>query len=304
MERPSKHLPSGVLVVDKPSGKTSHDVVAEARRFFKTRAVGHAGTLDPMATGVLVLLFGEACKLSSYLTADDKAYRATIQFGVATDSLDADGKVTETRELAPGWLDDAPLEAALDVERTRTLQVPPGVSAIQTNGERAYARVRRGEEVTLEPRPVALKNVALTAVDRARNCVSCELRVSKGYYVRAFARDLGRSLGVPAHLSALRRVASGGFTLEDALAWPPREEAVRLLSLAEAARKSLPVTELSAEGTQRARKGQRLAPNEAAPGAFGRVCIWLSPGGEPVALGVSSESGEHRVMRGFTSDGA
>lgn len=296
-ERSNENRPSGVLIVDKPPGKTSHDVVAEARRLFGTRAVGHAGTLDPMATGVLVLLFGEACKLSAHLTADDKSYRATVRFGVATDTLDAEGRVTETRELPAGWLTKPALERAIAVELERTLQVPPSVSAIQTGGERAYDRVRRGEAVELPARPVTLERVAVLAADDRE--LSCELTVSKGYYVRAFARDLGAALGVPAHLSALRRLTSGGFTLEQATPWPPSGTLPPLLDVTEAARRSLPITQLSVEGVARARKGQRLAPGEATPGALDRVCAWISPDGELVALGVSTAAGEHRVTRGF-----
>jgi tRNA pseudouridine55 synthase len=288
---------SGVLVVDKPGGKTSHDVVAEARRYFGTRAVGHAGTLDPLATGVLVLLFGEACKLSSHLTADDKSYRATVRFGVHTDTLDADGRVLETRELAPDWLSPEALERALAAERARTLQVPPSVSAIQTDGQRAYDRVRRGESVELAPRRVELKALSVLALDACE--LRVELTVSKGYYVRAFARDLGLALGVPAHLSALRRLSSGGFTLDSATPWPPGASQPALLGVAEAAARCLPVTQLTAAGVLRARRGQRLDPSEATPGALDRVCVWLGPDGELVALGTSSATGEHRVTRGF-----
>jgi len=201
----------GVLVVDKPGGMTSHDVVARARRLFGTRAVGHAGTLDPMATGVLVLLFGEACKLSAYLTGQDKTYSAGVRFGSATDSLDADGRVTEERTLPAGWLARETLDRALAVERARTLQVPPAVSAISEGGRRAYQRVRAGETVELAPRPVRVARLELLEWSDAG--VDVELEVSKGYYVRAFARDLGATLGVPAHLGRLRRLTSGAFSL-------------------------------------------------------------------------------------------
>src|SRR5690606_27846030 len=173
----------GVLVVDKPGGMTSHDVVARARRLFGTRAVGHAGTLDPMATGVLVLLFGEACKLSAYLTGQDKTYSAGVRFGSATDSLDADGRVTEERTLPAGWLARETLDRALAVERARTLQVPPAVSAISEGGRRAYQRVRAGETVELAPRPVRVARLELLEWSDAG--VDVELEVSKGYYVRA-----------------------------------------------------------------------------------------------------------------------
>ena len=137
--------PDGLLVVDKPRGPTSHDIVAQARRRFATRAVGHAGTLDPMATGVLVLLFGEALKLSSHLTLDTKTYIAEVHFGTATDTLDAEGRVTVSEELAPGALEPSRVEAALAKELGRTAQVPPAVSSIKVGGERAHRLARRGD---------------------------------------------------------------------------------------------------------------------------------------------------------------
>jgi len=286
----------GVLVVDKPGGWTSHDVVASARRHFGVRAVGHAGTLDPMATGVLVLLFGEACKLSNHLTADDKTYRATVAFGAETDSLDADGTLTRSVELSPGWLAPQELERALDSERRRTQQVPPAVSAIQMSGERAYARARRGEAVELAPRPVAVRT--LTCLQWSGEEATIELTVTKGYYVRAFARDLGQSLGVPAHLRALRRLSSGVFDLSEAYPWPPEERPVPA-NLTEVATRALPVTKLTETGARRARLGQRLAPDDAVAGARDRTCAWLSPDGALVALGTTSAAGEHRLERGF-----
>lgn len=286
----------GVLVVDKPAGKTSHDIVAEARRRFGTQGVGHAGTLDPMATGVLVLLFGEARKLSAFLTAEDKSYRATIAFGSSTDTFDADGRVVKSVELTPEWLSRSLLGRALAVERDRVLQVPPSVSAIQVGGQRAYDRARRGEAFELESRPIAVKKLEL--FDWSNRHAQVELTVSKGYYVRAFARDLGESLGVPSHLTALRRLASGAFGIEAASIWPPPAE-LDLLGVAEAAARALPVTRLSPDGVRRARSGQPLSPADALAGAFERVCAWFGPNGEIVALGTSNPSGSHRVTRGF-----
>lgn len=287
--------PHGLLVVDKPAGVTSHDVVAAARRLFATRSVGHAGTLDPMATGVLVLLFGEACKLSGYLTADEKTYATTVRFGVATDSYDADGEVTEQRDLPPGFPEPAALEAALVAERQRSEQVPPSVSAIHDRGVRAHVRVRRGETLALPPRPVAVHLLELR--DRQAESVSLELRVSKGYYVRSLARDLGEHLGVPAHLSALRRLASGAFTLADAHPWPSAV-APALIDLESAARRALPITELTEQGVTFARQGKRLAPEHARSTRTGAVSAWFGPDGRLVALGTSDEA-SHRVVRGF-----
>lgn len=286
----------GILVVDKPSGPTSHDVVARARRIYATREVGHAGTLDPMASGVLVLMFGQACKLSQYLTALSKRYRAEVSFGRSTDTLDALGTPSEERELQPGWLEASALEHALGVERERTLQVPPAVSAIQVGGQRAYRAARRGEPLELEARSVTAHE--LTLLDANDQRVSLELCVSKGYYVRALARDLGATLGVPAHLSSLRRLASGAFTLCGAAAWP-LDAPVPLVPTAVAATRVLPRATLTDEGVTRAHCGKALGPEhfvvEPGPG----VHAWLSGVGELIALGQREPSGEHRVMRGF-----
>ncbi|HYO97838.1 MAG TPA: tRNA pseudouridine(55) synthase TruB [Polyangiaceae bacterium] len=287
----------GVLVVDKPTGMSSHDVVAEARRWLGTREVGHAGTLDPMATGVLVLMVGEACKLSGYLTFADKRYRARVQFGSSTDSLDADGQVTEKVELGNGWLHPGSLQAALDAELQRSSQVPPVISAIQQGGERAYRKARRGEVVELAARAVRLLDLQVLGQDDQH--LDVELGVSKGYYVRAFARDLGLALGVPAHLSALRRLASGGFTLEGA-AMCPLHGPPRLIPLEEAARRTLPITELTPAAVPLARQGKRLEATAANPQAFDQVSAWLAPDGLLVALGTSSPEGLHRVVRGFS----
>ncbi len=245
----------GVVVVDKPTGPTSHDVVAAARRHFGTRRVGHAGTLDPMATGVLVLLLGEATKLSSHLTRDVKTYEAVVAFGSSTTTLDAQGTVTRRRPLAAGWLSEEALEGALQSELERELQIPPAVSAIKVAGTAAHARVRRGEAVELAPRDVRLHEVRLLRWDHQQ--ITAELTVSKGYYVRAFARDLGDALGVPAHLAALRRTRSGPFTLAQAVPFP-LEGVVPPLSLLEVARRAFPLALLTLAGAERARSGKRL----------------------------------------------
>jgi tRNA pseudouridine55 synthase len=292
--------PHGILVVDKPSGPTSHDVVARARRLWGTRSVGHAGTLDPLATGVLVLMFGEACKLSQYLTAADKAYLAEVRFGRSTDTLDAAGLDVEIRKLATGWLDRSAFALALDAERARTEQIPPMVSAIQVGGERAHRAARRGAPLELAPRAVRVSLLQATELDEER--ASLELRVSKGYYVRALARDLGAALGVPAHLAGLRRTASGRFTLADATAWPPVEP-VPLLPLADAARRALPQATLSERGVARARRGQRLEQDdfERAPEADD-AGAWFGESGELVAIGAGNAADGYRVVRGFTAE--
>lgn len=303
----SQNRPSGavhgVLVVDKPGGMTSHDVVGKARRAFGTRRIGHAGTLDPMATGVLVLLLGEATKLSSVLTTDRKSYIARVQFGVTTDSLDADGKVTKRVELGENWLSDAALEQALAAERARRLQIPPQVSAIKVEGRRAYARAREGQTVDLLPRDVSVHS--LDVVGRRGTSLELSLSVSKGYYVRALARDLGSSLGVPAHLTELRRTQSGPFGVLGAHPLPLSGEE-ELIPITEAARLSLPVLSVTEEGFVRLGQGKVLRPDDlAAPcQANGPTTFAAFFGEQLVALVEPSDSREFRVKRGINDPAA
>ena len=285
----------GLLVVNKPRGPTSHDIVAEARRRFTTRAVGHAGTLDPMATGVLVLLFGEALKLSGYLTRDEKTYVAVVHFGTATDTLDADGRVTRSEPLAPGTLGAERIEAALELERRRSAQGPPAVSSIKVGGERAHRLTRRGEPPILEPRPIRVERLSLLASDE--NSVKLEVMASKGYYVRSLARDLGETLGAPTHLTSLTRLRSGVFSSEDAVAWPP-SELPPLVPVVEVVRRALPCAELTAPGAARARLGQRLGDEHFAVAPRSELThAWIADE-RLVALGERSADG-YRVVRGF-----
>jgi tRNA pseudouridine55 synthase len=270
----------GVLVVDKPRGPTSHDVVAAARRHFGTRRVGHAGTLDPMATGVLVLLFGEATKLSAHLTRDVKRYVAKVAFGASTDTLDAEGTINRKKELAPGWLRREALEDALHAELDRELQVPPTVSAIKIAGKSAHERARRGEVLDLAPRDVRLHEATVHSFDDAG--LEIELLVSKGYYVRSFARDLGSSLGVPAHLAALRRTASGAFSLDDAAPWPLAQD-LKPWPLLDVVRRALPIRTLTDEGLSRARDGKPLRPEDFEGGAVAAPPVDVAKAGEPSA---------------------
>jgi tRNA pseudouridine55 synthase len=292
--------PQGLLVVDKPRGPTSHDVVAEARHLYATRRVGHAGTLDPMATGVLLLLFGEATKLSEYLLQGHKRYRATVRFGSATDTLDAFGRVSETRELEPDWLSASALAAALGAEAERTAQVPPDYSALKLGGRRAYALARRGQSPELAPRPIEVHGLELAASTELE--VTVELWVSKGYYVRSFARDLGQRLGVLAHLAELRRTASGPFNLAEAVPWPPASR-VPVLPLGDAAARTLPVAHLGPTGAFKAERGQRLARADFVTypdgPPLGTAHAWVGPGGELVAIGRQAEPEAYVVLRGF-----
>lgn len=205
----------GLLLIDKPRGITSHDVVWRVRRAVRDRTVGHAGTLDPMATGLLVVLLGKATRLSAWLTLDRKRYVTTVRFGVATASLDADGAVTA--QMPEGTAVPSPdaVRAAVAKRVGPMLQVPPAVSAIKVDGEPMHARTRRGEEVVLDARPVTLERAEVLDV-RPGEC-DLDLTVSKGFYVRSFARDLAEDLGTLGHLTALRRTESGVFTLDDAV---------------------------------------------------------------------------------------
>lgn len=211
---------SGVVVLDKPAGWTSHQVVARIRRIAGTRKVGHAGTLDPMATGVLVIGIGRATRLLGYLSLTNKTYEATIRLGIATVTDDAEGALTSTggaRELTDGQI-----EVALAELRGEQLQVPSAVSAIKINGVRSYAKVRSGQDVDLQPRPVIIhkfevldhRDLEVDGVPVVDLDVIVEC--SSGTYVRALARDLGTSLGTGGHLTALRRIRVGRFTLEQA----------------------------------------------------------------------------------------
>lgn len=209
--------PDGLLIVDKPGGWTSHDVVAKVRYLAATRKVGHAGTLDPMATGVLVLGIGRATKLLTFLVGCDKSYAATIRLGACTVTDDAEGEITEATpvDLQPGAL-----EAAVAGLTGEIQQVPSAVSAIKIDGVRSYARVRGGETVALAARPITVSRFEI----RDRRSVEAdgipmldvdvEVDVSSGTYVRALARDLGAALGVGGHLTALRRTRVGAFTID------------------------------------------------------------------------------------------
>ena len=202
--------PTGLIVVDKPAGITSHDVVARVRRLAKTRRVGHGGTLDPMATGVLVIGVGRATRLLTYVIGADKGYAATIRLGQSTVTDDAEGSVVAA--VPAGHVTDAAIRAGL-VDLTGDItQVPSAVSAIKVGGQRAYARVRAGQDVALAARQVTVSRLDLLAVRRSADLVDLDVAVdcSSGTYVRALARDLGAALGVGGHLTALRRTFVGG----------------------------------------------------------------------------------------------
>ncbi len=256
---------SGLLVVDKPAGWTSHDVVARVRRLAGTKRVGHAGTLDPMATGVLVLGLGKATRLLGHLTTHDKRYDATIRLGADTTSHDAEGEVVATYDVS--GVTEAAVRAAAAALVGDQDQVPPAVSAISVGGVRSYARARRGEDVVLAARRVTVHEFDVLAVRGAD--VDVAVRCSAGTYVRALARDLGAALGVGAHLTALRRSASGPYTLPAATLDDLERDGVaaHLLPIADAARAAFPVLTVDAETARQVATGIRVpvADTPAAP---------------------------------------
>lgn len=203
----------GVLVIDKPSGPTSFDVVRQVRSLLRLKKVGHTGTLDPMATGVLPLCLGEATKVAGFITEGDKAYDATVRLGAETDTQDAEGQVTARAPVPP--LTPALLEAALARFRGAFDQVPPMYSAVKVGGKRLYELARAGEEVERAARRITVYELVLR--DYSADRLQLSVRCSKGFFVRTLAFDLGRALGCGAHLEALRRTNSGPFTLAQAL---------------------------------------------------------------------------------------
>jgi tRNA pseudouridine55 synthase len=254
---------SGVVVIDKPASWTSHQVVAKIRRLAAIRKVGHAGTLDPMATGVLVIGIGKATRLLGHLALTEKAYRATIRLGISTVTDDAEGAVTATAG-ARGLTDDQ-IEAALASLRGEQMQVPSAVSAIKIDGVRAYAKVRSGQEVDLASRPVTIHRLDMLgrqdldtdgfAVVDLDILVEC----SSGTYVRALARDLGDTLGTGGHLTALRRTRVGAFTLDEAQTLDEAERGLKIVSLDRVVLEAFATLTVSETQAGQIRNGRRLA---------------------------------------------
>lgn len=253
---------SGVAVIDKPTGWTSHQVVAKVRRIVGTRKVGHAGTLDPMATGVLLIGIGRATRLLGHLALTDKAYAATIRLGLATVTDDAEGEVTKTPG-ARGMTDDQ-VASALERLRASTTQVPSSVSAIKINGVRSYAKVRSGQDVVLAPRPVivdrlevvARRDVQLQAI--AVVDLDVVVECSSGCYVRALARDLGIALGTGGHLTALRRTRVGPFMLDEAQAFDTDTSNLTVLDMADVARRCFASVTVDPAQVIQIRNGRQL----------------------------------------------
>jgi tRNA pseudouridine55 synthase len=281
----------GLIVVDKPAGMTSHDVVSRVRRLAKTRRVGHGGTLDPMATGVLIIGVNRATRLLTYVIGSQKSYTATIRLGQATVTDDADGEVIA--RAPAGAVTDHAIRAGLAAQAGEIDQVPSAVSAIKVNGQRAYKRVRDGENVLLPARRVTVYRLDVLAVRRHGDLVDVDIDVtcSSGTYIRAIARDLGAALGVGGHLTALRRTAAGGLTLAEAVTLEDLEQRapdVVGLPMADAARRAFRVREATAEEARVLSHGGPLAP----VGIAGPYAVF-DPSGTLLAI-VSERDGRAR----------
>ena len=272
---------SGLVMVDKPAGWTSHDVVGRMRRLAQTKKVGHAGTLDPMATGVLVLGINRATRLLGYLTHADKEYVATIRLGQSTVTDDAEGEVIATTSAA--HVDEAAVRAVLPRYTGDIQQVPSSVSAIKVDGVRSYAKVRAGEEVALKARPVTVSAFDLDAFRAEGDVVDVDVRVvcSSGTYIRALARDIGDDLGVGGHLTVLRRTRVGGFPLRLARTLEELENELHVISLDDVARASFDSYDLPEREAQDVRFGRALTGIDlGAP----RAVALFDPAGEFLAL--------------------
>ena len=306
--------PDGILLVDKPQGISSHRVVAIARRRLGLRKIGHAGTLDPMATGLLLLGAGPSTRLLTHLVGLGKTYTATIRLGVATDSDDADGDPTAAHGAATDAVTDSAIEAAVARQRGPIDQVPSTVSAIKVDGRRAYDLARKGEEVTLRARRVTIDRFdVLGRVDRVVSVDGADVPVidldvvvtcSSGTYVRALARDVGTELGTGAHLTALRRTLVGPFSVDDAV--DLEDDAVdphhALLRPADVARTLFPVVSLDGAQAKDLGDGKRIAVDH--PDTDGPVAAVATNSDRLVGL-VAVRRGQLRVITNFpTAAGA
>ena len=263
-------MTSGLVLIDKPQGWTSHDVVAKLRKIAGTRRVGHAGTLDPMATGLLLIGINSATKLLTFLVGEDKTYFATIRLGASTITDDKESEVLEYGDDKKiHALNEASVEKALEKFRGSIMQVPSSVSAIKVNGERAYAKVRSGDEVKLAARAVEISRFEMIdspqrVVEAGRDYFDVDVQVdcSSGTYIRALARDLGAALGVGGHLTALRRTRIGNYNIEQAQQLEELSaESLDVLDISEAAKQQFVIRVLSEQDVIDLRHGKRLKAN-------------------------------------------
>jgi tRNA pseudouridine55 synthase len=260
---------NGLVIVDKPAGWTSHDVVAKLRRLAGTRKVGHAGTLDPMATGVLIIGVDKATRLLGHLALTEKSYDAVIRLGQRTNTDDAEGETTATASAAGVTEED--LRTAVAVLTGPIEQIPPQVSAIKVDGRRAYKRVRDGEEVALKARQVTVYDFAIGDLHYTDDLldVSATVTCSSGTYIRALARDLGAGLGVGGHLCRLRRTRVGPYDLSQARTIEQLTEELTVLPLADAVAAAFPRLDVSAEEAFKIAHGGRLGATGLGPGPIG-----------------------------------
>lgn len=287
-----KNAISGALVIDKPVGMTSHDVVQAIRNGTGLRRAGHTGTLDPRASGVLVILVGPAVRLSEYVSASDKRYQAIIRLGGTTDTYDAEGKFTPTKD--PANITEAEFEEALKTFVGEIEQTPPPYSAVKVQGRKAYEMARKGEEVELEPRTITVHH--LEVLEWTPPEVVIDVHCSSGTYVRSLANDLGKKLGCGAYLVGLRRTKSGKFTLRDAVPLRKLQEAFTagnwyqyLIPAAEALGDWYAI-ELSPDEVEAVRHGHRV---KAKPADLAQEKVrGVSTQGELVALMVQAENAE------------
>ena len=286
----------GLVIVDKPGGMTSHDVVARIRRLAGTRRVGHAGTLDPMATGVLVVGVEKATRLLGYLTLTEKQYDATIRLGQSTSTDDAEGEITFAASAKD--VSAQTLAAAVTSLTGEIQQVPPAVSAIKVEGQRAYRLTRAGSAPELKPRPVTVYEFTVTAIRPAADGdlldVDATVRCSSGTYIRALARDLGTQFGTGGHLTRLRRTRVGGYGLEAAKTLEQLAERFEVMPLAQAAAAAFPRRDLSADEARRLAHGGRLAPGSHAE-TKDRPTAAYAPDGTLVAL-LAEQDGQARPL--------
>ena len=270
----------GFLVVDKEPGMTSHDVVAIGRRALGTRKVGHAGTLDPMATGILVLGFNNGTRLLQYITDGDKTYQATVVLGAATVTDDVEGEVISSADTSE--ITDEQIHAELAKMRGTIMQRPSSVSAVKIDGERAYNRVRSGEEVVLPSREVTISQLDVLAIRRSSDKIEVDIEVtcSAGTFIRAIARDCGDALGVGGHLNSLRRSRVAGFGLDQAVSLEQLKSGEFLtLDLADVARATFPVREIALDEKLELSFGRTLSAN-----TDGQIYAGISSANELIAL--------------------
>ena len=284
--------PSGILSIDKPEGVTSATLARAIGRRLESGRAGHAGTLDPMATGVLVVLLGEAAKLSRWLVAQDKEYLATFQLGTETDTLDRMGEVVATHVVPPGALDESRIKEVLGQFVGRRAQVAPAYSAIRVDGKRLMDEARAGRAVDPPTRDVQCFDLELREVDVERSMIELRIHCSKGYYVRSLARDIGRELGIGGHVASLRRTRSGPFSVTSAAL--AHEAGVDDFVPLSAALGAIPIISLDAQQCDYVRHGRKIPAQ-----ADLAQALLVDTTGLPLAMASRTEDGQWQVERGL-----